>query len=215
MSNYFKIIILSGSLLLSGCQSAYYATMEKVGVHKRDILVSRVDSANESQQEAQQQFRSILAQLSLLIDFDGGDLSTQYEAMAQQYEESAEIAEEVSARINAIGNVAGALFEEWQDEIEQFTNAKLKRQSQQKLRETQFRYKTLIRSMRKVEDRMQPVLAALKDNTLYLKHNLNEKAIGALQGEYKSIKQDIEKLVVEMNRAIKQSQKFINALEVS
>ena len=89
MSNYFKIIILSGSLLLSGCQSAYYATMEKVGVHKRDILVSRVDSANESQQEAQQQFRSILAQLSLLIDFDGGDLSTQYEAMAQQYEESA------------------------------------------------------------------------------------------------------------------------------
>ena len=71
--------------------------MEKVGVHKRDILVSRVESANESQKQAQQQF-----------------------------EQSAEIAEEVSARINAIENVAGALFEEWQDEIEQFTNAKLK-----------------------------------------------------------------------------------------
>ncbi|MBT3815870.1 MAG: DUF2959 family protein, partial [Methylococcales bacterium] len=128
--------------------------MEKVGVHKRDILVSRVESANESQKQAQQQF-----------------------------EQSAEIAEEVSARINAIENVAGALFEEWQDESEQFTNAKLKRQSQQKLRETASRYKTLIRSMHKAEDRMQPVLAALKDNTLYLKHNLNAKAIGALQGE--------------------------------
>ena len=186
MSCDFRILILSVYLLLSGCQSAYYATMEKVGVHKRDILVSRVESANESQKQAQQQF-----------------------------EQSAEIAEEVSARINAIENVAGALFEEWQDESEQFTNAKLKRQSQQKLRETASRYKTLIRSMHKAEDRMQPVLAALKDNTLYLKLNLNAKAIGALQGEYKSIKHDIEKLVVEMNSAITQSQKFINALEVS
>ena len=215
MSCDFRILILSVYLLLSGCQSAYYATMEKVGVHKRDILVSRVESANESQKQAQQQFKSTLGQLSAMIDFDGGDLLAQYEAMQQQYEQSAEIAEEVSARINAIENVARALFEEWQDEIEQFTNAKLKRQSQQKLRETESRYKTLIRSMHKAEDRMQPVLAALKDNTLYLKHNLNAKAIGALQGEYKSIKYDIEKLVVEMNSAITQSQKFINALEVS
>ena len=215
MSCDFRFFILSVYLLLSGCQSAYYATMEKVGVHKRDILVSRVESANKSQKQAQQQLKSTLGQLSAMIDFDGGDLLAQYEAMQQQYEQSAEIAEEVSARINAIENVAGALFEEWQDESEQFTNVKLKRQSQQKLRETASRYKTLIRSMHKAEDRMQPVLAALKDNTLYLKHNLNAKAIGALQGEYKSIKHDIEKLVVEMNSAITQSQKFINALEVS
>lgn len=31
-------------LALSGCQSAYYAAWEKVGVEKRDILVDRVET---------------------------------------------------------------------------------------------------------------------------------------------------------------------------
>ena len=36
-------------LLLSGCQSAYYGAMEKVGKHKRDIMVDRVSEAKDSQ----------------------------------------------------------------------------------------------------------------------------------------------------------------------
>jgi len=35
------IIILG----LSGCSTMYYGTMEKLGVHKRDIMVDRVKAA--------------------------------------------------------------------------------------------------------------------------------------------------------------------------
>jgi hypothetical protein len=111
---------------LSACQNAYYAAMEKVGQHKRDILVSRVEEANESQQEAQQQFTSALAHLSDLIAFDGGDLSEHYQISKSQYENSSAIAEEVSKRISAIEGVSSALFDEWQDEIDQFSNTSLK-----------------------------------------------------------------------------------------
>ena len=38
-----------------GCQKAYYGTMEKFGVHKRDIMVDRVEEARDSQQEAKEQ----------------------------------------------------------------------------------------------------------------------------------------------------------------
>ncbi|MDY0291763.1 MAG: DUF2959 family protein, partial [Desulfuromonadaceae bacterium] len=31
--------------MLLGCQSTYYAAMEKIGMHKRDILVDRVEQA--------------------------------------------------------------------------------------------------------------------------------------------------------------------------
>jgi hypothetical protein len=67
--------------------------------------------------------------------------------------------------------------------------------------------------MHNAEKRMSPVLAALKDNTLFLKHNLNAQAVGALQGEYKNIKQDVELLIKEMNQAIDKSQSFINQLK--
>ena len=49
-----------GAVLLTGCQSAYYGAMEKVGIHKRDILVDRVDDAREAQGDAQQEFKSAL-----------------------------------------------------------------------------------------------------------------------------------------------------------
>ncbi len=199
-------------LMLTACQSAYYSAMEKVGVHKRDIMLDRVEEAKESQQHAQQQFTSALAQLTQLINFDGGDLEEQYQLINDQYEESEKAAADVSNRINKIEDVADALFTEWSDEITQYSSEKLKRQSQLKLKQTQRRYQKLMRSMHNAERKMPPVLAALKDNSLYLKHNLNAQAIGALQGEFKAIKLDVKVLIKEMNVAIEQSQQFIDML---
>jgi hypothetical protein len=66
--------------------------------------------------------------------------------------------------------------------------------------------------MRKVEASMEPVLVALRDNVLSLKHNLNANAIGALEGELNSIKQDVAVLIDEMSLAIKQSDEFIKEI---
>ena len=200
-------------VLLAGCQSAYYSAMEKVGVHKRDIMLDRVEDAQTAQEDAQVQFKSALEQLSQLISYDGGDLAAQYELVNDQYEASKASAEEVSSRISAIESVADALFDEWSDEIQQYSSNSLKQQSQQKLRKTERNYQALIKSMYRAKDRMTPVLSALQDHSLYLKHNLNAQAIGALQGEYKTIKRDVESLVAEMSKAIAQSQKFIDLLK--
>jgi len=207
------LFMLSTILILSACSTAYYSAMEKVGIHKRDIMVDRVVDAKESQQEAQKQFKSALEEMTVLINFDGGDLEAQYNEIQEQYEDSKEAAALVSLRIDKIEDVADALFDEWQDEIEQISSANLRRQSSTKLKETQRRYRSLIKSMRKAESKMAPVLSALKDNSLFLKHNLNAKAVGALQGEMVSIKKDVSALIKDMNTAIEQSQKFIDMLE--
>jgi len=208
-----KLCIIVSVLALASCSSAYYSAMEKVGIHKRDIMVDRVEEAKESQQEAQVQFKSALAEMTALINFEGGDLEDQYNEIQDQYEDSKIAAELVSLRIDKIEDVSEALFDEWQDEIEEISSANLKRQSTSKLRETKRRYKTLINAMHKAESKMAPVLSALKDNSLFLKHNLNAQAIGALQGEMVSIQKDVSVLIKEMNAAIEQSQTFIDMLE--
>jgi hypothetical protein len=208
-----KLCVIISIFALASCSSAYYSAMEKVGIHKRDIMVDRVVDAKESQQAAQAKFKSALEEMTALTNFDGGDLETQYNVIQEQYEDSKDAAEHVSSRIEKIEDVSDALFEEWQDEIEQISSTNLKRQSLVKLRETQRRYQSLIKSMRKAENKMAPVLSALKDNSLFLKHNLNAKAVGALQGEMVSIKKDVSALIKDMNLAIEQSQKFIELLE--
>ncbi len=208
-----KLCVIVSLIALTSCSSAYYSAMEKVGIHKRDIMVDRVADAKESQQEAQQQFKSALEEMTALTNFEGGELEAQYNVIQEQYENSKEAAALVSSRIEKVEDVSEALFDEWEDEIGQISSANLSRQSSVKLKETQRRYQTLIKSMHKAESKMAPVLTALKDNSLFLKHNLNAKAVGALQGEMLSIKKDVSVLINDMNIAIEQSQKFIDMLE--
>jgi hypothetical protein len=200
-------------LMLSGCQSAYYAAWEKVGVEKRDILVDRVENAKESQEEAQEQFSSALEAFSAVVAFDGGELEDVYDRLNGQYEDSVAAADDVTARIDKVEGVAEALFDEWQEELEKYQNASLKRDSASKLRETQRRYKSLMKAMRNAESKMAPVLSALQDNVLYLKHNLNASAIGALQGELSTIENNVAQLLRQMNAAIEESDAFIASMK--
>ncbi len=197
------------SLLLVACQSAYYGAAEQVGYHKRDILVDRVEDSRDAQQEAEEQFQSALEQLSELTNFDGGDLEDMYDAMVEEYDDSVEAAE----RIQAVDHVALALFDEWQDEIEQYSNARLKSDSQGKLRETRRRYDGMIKALRKSEAKMDPVLTAMNDNVMYLKHNLNARAVASLKVEFGAIEDDIEALILEMRKAIASSDDFIQSMQ--
>ncbi|QIR13282.1 DUF2959 domain-containing protein [Shewanella aestuarii] len=213
MNKWVLTTLLASSLALAGCQSAYYGAMEKVGYHKRDIMVDRVQDAKESQEEAQQQFSSALEEMQALLAFDGGDLEKAYNKATDEYESAQSAADEVSNRIDKVEDVAQALFEEWQSEIDEISKASLRRNSAAKLKETQRSYQSLVKSMRRAEAKMPPILTAMKDNMLYLKHNLNAQAIGAIKGEFTSLQSDISSLINEMNKSIAESNKFIESME--
>lgn len=209
----YLLVAMLSLTLLSGCQSAYYSAMESVGIHKREIMVDRVEEANEAQQDAQQQFTSALDALKSLTQFDGGELEDMYNRINDQYEASNDAAEKVSSRIAAIEDVADALFDEWQDELSLYTSSKLKRDSERKLNNTKASYKRMLSAMHRAELKMTPVLNTLRDNTLYLKHNLNAAAIGDLQGEFNTLQRDIERAIGDMENAIAESERFISQLK--
>ncbi len=210
-------LLLVVMFTLGGCasaiQDAYFDMWEKIGFEKREILVDRVEDARETQQEAQQEFSSALEEFSALINFDGGELETVYNDLNDKYEDSAEAAENVTARIDKVESVAQSLFREWEEELVLITNSNLRRDSESKLKATQRKYDSLMRTMRRAEQSMQPILATLRDNVLYLKHNLNANAVGALQGELNTIQRDVNMLTQQMNAAIKESDEFIASIQ--
>ncbi|MBO1273115.1 MULTISPECIES: DUF2959 domain-containing protein [Shewanella] len=205
--------LISLMLLLGGCQSAYYGAMEKMGYHKRDIMVDRVKDAQASQQDAQKQFSSALAEMQALLHHDGGDLEEAYNKAKDEYESAQSAADKVSDRINKVESVADALFDEWQDEIGEISKASLRQKSQSKLNQTQKSYTQMLKSMRRAESKMAPVLTAMKDNMLFLKHNLNAQTIASIKGEFANLQTDISSLMKEMNRSIDESNKFIAHME--
>lgn len=209
-----KISLLLASfflaILFSGCaNNMYYAGMEKVGFHKRDIMVSRVENIQDSQKDAQQEFKSALEQFGTLVNIKDTDLKKAYENFNDKYEDASDAAKNLSSHINKLEDVSVALFEEWEDELELYKNQKLKAQSQQKLKKTRLKYKKMMKAMRNSEKSMQPILDTFSDNVLTLKHSLNAQAIGALEGEFGDLKKDIGILISQMNKSIKESDLFI------
>lgn len=191
----------------------YYGAMEKVGVHKRDIMIDRVESAQDAQTDAKEQFESALEQYQSIITIKDQDLADRYDKLNDEYEDSKAAALRVSERIDSVEDVSEALFDEWEDEIELYSSADLKRKSQAKLSQTKRQYQKLIKAMRSAEARMQPVLLAFQDQVLYLKHNLNARAIDSLQGELGSIETNVAQLIAEMEKSIAESEAFISSLQ--
>jgi hypothetical protein len=209
-----SLFLLSAMLFLGSCSTAYYSAMEQIGVHKRDILVDRVEEARDSQEEAKVQFSSALEQFSTLLNFDGGDLQQTYETLEAEFEDSESRAGEVSDRIRAVESVSADLFSEWEEELGLYTNQELRRSSENSLRETRVRYQQLISAMHAAETKMDPVINAFRDQVLFLKHNLNSRAIASLRSELVTIEGDISQLIIDMEASIAESNRFLTEMEL-
>ena len=198
---------------LCGCTSLNYKMQEKfLGNEKRDILVSRVGKANDAQKETQEVFKDALEQFNSVVQFDGGNLQKQYDKMSAQLERCEGRAEAVHSRIADVDRVARDLFREWAAETRQFKNAEFRRDSEAKLRETQRNYERMLGAMRNAEEKIEPVLSVFRDQVLYLKHNLNAKALASLQDETARIETDVNGLIKDLSAAIAEADRFIQAM---
>jgi hypothetical protein len=207
-------LALAVALLGSGCSRAYYGAMERLGVHKREIMADRVKKARDTQQQAKQEFANALEQFKSVVKVKSGDLEAHYNKLQAALRRSEAIASEVHDRIASVENVAGALFREWKDELKQYNNAELRRASERQMREAQGRYDSLLEAMKKAEARIEPVLRPMRDQVLFLKHNLNAQAIGALTAEVTAVESKVDDLIRDMEVAIREADAFVKTLNV-
>lgn len=212
-SQLVKLSILTfATFTLLACSNAYYNAMERLGYEKRDILVTRVERSRDAQTDAQETFRNALERYQSVIDTPNSELRAKYEEVLEVYDNSEEAAAKVRSRIEDVENVAEDLFDEWEDELDRYTNQDLRSSSERQLEQTRSQYQRLIERMRQAEERMDPVLRAFEDQMLYLRHNLNAQSIGALEGELARIRDDVETLLRNMEASIAASESFIQQL---
>jgi hypothetical protein len=210
----FPLLLLVGLMVLplSGCRSAYYGFWERLGLEKRDLLVDRVEDARDAQSDASEEIQDTYERFVELTGAEGGELADRADALERQYERSVERAEAVRTKIADVESVAEDLFEEWEDELEEYQSSELRRDSERQLELTRERYAQLMSSMRRAEGSMEPVLEVFQDYVLRLRHERNAQAIGSLEGVSQEIEQDVASLVSEMRAAIAEADEFLEQM---
>lgn len=196
-----------------GCASTTIAVKEKLGYAKREQLVDEVKDARNAQQQAKEQFATTLDEFKAVTGFDGGDLERQYNKLKTQADRSRDRASTVRGRIDSVERIANAMFREWDQELKQYSSETLRAASQEQLDLTRQRYHQLLDAMKAAESRMTPVLTAFDDQVLFLKHNLNARAIASLQTTVDELETEIAALIDEMNRSIDEANAFIEGMQ--
>lgn len=187
--------------------------IDRLWKEPRDLLVDRVEDARDAQQETIEQFQTAMEQFKAVTGFNGGELEAQYEKLNSAYERSADRAAEIGSRIDKVTKAANHLLEEWAEELGDYHDEGMRRQAERQFDQTRLSAERLIAAMRTVESRTEPVLALFRDQVLYLKHNLNARAINSLDQEREKIQQDVDGLIAEMQAAINEANAFIAALK--
>ena len=203
------VALMCAPIMLSGCATAAYNIQERFGIEKRDILVDRVEDVSKAQTEAKEEFANALEAFRAVVNVDAGELETVYDDLNKAHKRAEGDAEAVRTRVKSVKRVSRDLFKEWERELDQYSDAGLRRASEGQLRDTQARYDILVDKMDAATASMDPVLAVFNDRVLYLKHNLNARAIAALDAETANLEGDVARLIAEMERSIAAADAFI------
>ncbi|MFC1515176.1 DUF2959 family protein [Thermodesulfobacteriota bacterium] len=210
------IVTLFVSLLVlmatTGCQKTYYTVWEKLGKEKRHLLKDEVEKQRVEQEKASEEFKDALTRIKEIYGLDGGELEEFYNKLKGDYESCEARAEKVEKRMNNVDEIASDLFEEWGNEIEEMSNAKFKSKSKRALQDTQKRYASLSKAMNKSRARMETVLGHMKDYVLFMKHNLNAQSIGALRQEVTDIEAEVNTLINDIEKSVKEADDFLKTL---
>lgn len=201
-------------LCLGACQSAYFGALEKIGIAKRELLLDRVDAARDSQGAAEQAYVDALTQFRAVVSVDAGELEAVYLELKASHDEAAARAQAFGERIAAVESVAAALFKEWEGELAQYGDASLRAKSKAQLERTRSRYRTVDQAMRRAEASFRPALKLLGDQVLFLKHNLNAAAIGAIKDELPRLQADAATLQRDVQRATAEAERFLKEFRV-
>ncbi len=193
-------------------RTIYYSARESIGEHKRDQIIFQVEQTCISLQETRDEFQDALERFKNLVNTNDASLEHKYNLLNRQYQFCCSKSEGVSQRIRAIEQVSEALFNEWENELNEYTNRNLRNNSKRQLKAAKQNYARLIKAMRRAEHTINPVLTAFKDQVLYLKHNLNARAIAALQQEFIEISIDISQLILAMEQTLHEASLFVSVL---
>lgn len=204
--------------VMPACSSTGIALRENLlGQAKRDQLVNRVEDARDAQNDAREQFASALEEFIAVTgvgaDASVADLESRYKRLKAEFDRSEARASKVSDRIQSVERVANALFREWESELDQYQSQQLRRASEDQLNDTRAQYQRLIDVMKQAERKMPPVLVAFRDQVLFLKHNLNARAIASLQGAAAEVQADVASLIRDMETSIAEANAFIEQMQ--
>ena len=206
----FPPLALGLALGLTGCQSAYYGTLQTVGIEKREILRNRIGDWRDDLQQAKAEVDNAYHLFATVSASE--ELESLYKELDKGATRVAGRVENVTGRTNGAEKIAADIFQEWATGIGEIQNTSLRASSEKRLQTARVRYQSLLDSMRNAEEKMALVGTAFRDRVIFFKHNLTEQAVSDLKTSAEDMRREIQPMNQAIDVATAEADAFVSTL---
>jgi hypothetical protein len=205
-----SLVVILGS---TGCNNSLgYSFQEAMGTPKRQVMLSRVQDTRDAMKETKKTFASAMQQFGSVFKESGPKLENKFKILKSEYEACNSKASELRGQISNVKSIGQVLFQEWQKELDEFTNEQMRKLSEVKMQQTREKYVVMVNSMDRVSARMTPVMTSMNDQLLNIKHSLNALIVVSLEEELTQLRGHMDSLMTEIDASVNHCNAFIGSM---
>ncbi len=207
------ILVLPLFLGLGAC-SALPSFNQKPGkgLAQVDDLLTRVEQVQIEAVLSKERSRGAFDALMAIVgpQFDGDAVSA-HATLIKAVKESTLQAERLEKSVPPLKSTATVVFEEWTRSLESFGNTKLRSHSQERMEETRARCEELVQATVAAQIAYDAFNADLNDHALFLEHDFNSAAVGAIAEQVDQLNFQAAELDKRLEASIVAAKRYIQS----
>lgn len=197
---------------LLGCQQSFYPSIKAFKQDKRAMVIDKIRTAKDAEITAKKQFSDTIKTLATVKMSRNGKTNKLCRQLERDINRCGQKATSFIKRAATVERATKEFLRDWEDELDLFTNEKLRRASELKLENTRQQCEEVVHLMKSAGSKIEPAIIALSDYLLFLKHNLSSYTATSLEEEMSVAVNQTEEVIAAMNASILAAEKFIATL---
>jgi hypothetical protein len=209
-------LLLFVVLLSAGCGTMQRATGERFSLARQDQLVSQLGVAAGTHRNAHDQVIRASEAYEVLFQplQEGGTYRERYDVLGVEFTRTEQRVREMGEATKRLERMARDYFVDWEARLYEFADPTIREASRRQLDGSRREYERILTDVRRTQARAERVTNAFGDQVRFLRHNLNQQALSALQQPAIELQLEFQDLLTEMDSAAEALDYFAASLRI-
>lgn len=208
--NKLRVLSLVVLLLTASVSSSILAQSAEKQIDK---LIKRAGDTITAIRAARMQIGATVRDYNQILAGEAEDNRAAYKKLQKSLKKSEKSAAAVGAQAEKMDSAASEYFASWEASLSEFTSDEMRARSEERMKETRQRYDGILQAGREAGEAFRPFVTLLKDQIVFLGHDLNPAAIEDLQDDAERLNSQAKEVFSKIDETKRTAMRYIASLK--
>lgn len=184
-------------------------------VKRTDRLIEKAEEVVEEAAEARTQIGKTLETYNAIFAKDTEDIPKTYKRVESEMKKTEKQREDVRKKLAEMTTEAEAYFAGWGESLREINDPDLRKRSESRMTETRAQLDGIMAAVREAREAYEPFMTRMKDQWVYLGHDLNPSGIESLKPDVEKLNAQAKELFQKIDAGTEKAGEYITSLRAS